>query len=767
MTTNATNATPAPNGTDRTNIDDALAFIARRFEHIHVGHAVLMFDDDVTTHQYIDLSRPNRWKTARTYLDMSARDDGFLAVAVYRTNENRTEPNILHVPVLYCERDAATLHPNLPAPSYTVETSAGHYHDYWTLAEPVDVATAKAYVARIAAACGVNDAKDAARVLRLPGTVNHKPGREAYHVRVISDTGKVYDLSDFHRLPATDMTPVLSAAPMPASGERVPAATIVRRALDKCTSGGRNNEGFNLACQLRDNGYSAEETAHIGLAEYVPNVPRTTPDGEIAPYTEREWLASVKQAFTRDAREPWGRVIFTAGQATNDVANAARFAAQHGAGVRYCHKWRAWLVWDGKRWQRDETGRVVELAKATAASIYREAAEADEGERKALGQWAATSHSRQRLDAMLALTQSEAGIAVTPDMLDTHPYLLTVNNGTLDLRTGRLLDPDPAHLITKLAPVDYDANAQCPKWDEVLHTAMNGDTALLAFLARWFGYCLTGATGERSFVVAFGSGANGKSTTHETFAAIMGDYALRTPVETLTAKKGDGGVPNDVARLKGARFVYASETEEGKRLAEAFIKDVTGGDTLSARFMHAEWFDFTPECKLWLSTNHKPTIRGTDMGIWDRVKLVPFAVRIPEGERDIHLKEKLRAEYAGILAWAVRGCLAWQCDGLGVPQVVKDATEEYRGEMDVLGDFLAECCKTGPGIQATAGDLYRAYTAWCERTGEYPMKQRTFGLRLEERSFVQRRTKAERYWEGVEVLSDALPNPFRMRSKGA
>ncbi len=230
----------------------------------------------------------------------------------------------------------------------------------------------------------------------------------------------------------------------------------------------------------------------------------------------------------------------------------------------------------------------------------------------------------------------------------------------------------------------------------------------------------------------------------------MGDYALRTPTDTLLARR-DAGIPNNIAALKGARFVSASEADEGRRLAEATIKDLTGGDTISARFMRGEWFDFLPEFKLWLGTNHKPVIRGTDRAIWDRIRLIPFAVRIPDEEQDKHLRTKLLAEAPGILAWAVEGCLAWQRDGLGEPREVRDATAGYRAEMDVLAGFLEDRCVVKEAARVSAKDLYASYVGWCDETGEKPMTQKAMGQRLGERGFDSARVGKDRarYWLGL------------------
>jgi putative DNA primase/helicase len=417
-----------------------------------------------------------------------------------------------------------------------------------------------------------------------------------------------------------------------------------------------------------------------------------------------------------------------------DLGNARRLVARHGRNIRYCWKWAKWLEWDGKRWKEDDSGAVFRMAKETVASIYQEASEApNEARRKELAKHAMRSESERLIAAMISLARSEAGIPVHPDELDADPYLLNVQNGTIDLRTGELREHRREALITKIAPVPYDRNATARTWAAFLNRVLPSEE-LRKFVQRASGYSATGDTSEQCMLIHHGPGANGKSTFQETVATALGDYALRTPTETLLAKRS-GSVPNDVARLKGARFVTASETEEGRRLAESLIKDLTGQDTISARFMRAEWFDFKPTHKLQLSTNHKPEIRGTDNAIWRRIRLVPWGVTVPPSEQDKKLPEKLRGELPGVLAWIVRGCLEWQRVGLDPPDVVKVATEGYRAEMDVLGDFLEDRCIVEEHATVPFNDLWKAYRSWCLDTDERGETKKRFGLSLTERGF--------------------------------
>lgn len=433
-----------------------------------------------------------------------------------------------------------------------------------------------------------------------------------------------------------------------------------------------------------------------------------------------------------------------------DLGNARRLVHRHGRNLRYCWLWRKWLVWDGKRWVKDDTGEVYRLAKETVSSIYQEAAAAPNDEaRKELGKHATRSEAGARIKEMVDLARSD--VPVMPDELDASPDLLNTESGTIDLRTGELREHRREDLITKIAPTTYRPDAAAPTWEAFLERVLPGED-LRAFVQRAVGYSATGDTSEQCMFINHGGGANGKSTFQEAIAAALGDYAMRAPTEMLLAKRSDG-VPNDVARLKGARFVSASETEEGRRLAESRIKDLTGQDTITARFMKAEWFDFAPTHKLWLSTNHKPEIRGTDAAIWRRIRLVPWAVTIPPAEQDKKLPIALRHELAGILAWVVRGCLQWRREGLQAPDEVRKATGEYRAEMDVLAGFLVECCELDAGHWEYAKDLYECYKRWCDENGERPEPQRKFGGRLGERGFQRDRggSRGAGIWRGVRL----------------
>lgn len=428
-----------------------------------------------------------------------------------------------------------------------------------------------------------------------------------------------------------------------------------------------------------------------------------------------------------------------------DLGNAKRLVSQHGHIIRYCFFWKKWLIWGGKSWQIDNNGLILRLAKDTVKHIYLDASVVtDQDQREAIAKWAIKSEEEKRLKSMVSLAQSEPGVPISPDQLDTNHYLLSCLNGTIDLRTGQLKPHDPQDLTTKVIPVEYIPDAARLQWIEFLETIFNRNYDLINFIQRAVGYSLTGDISEQCLFLLHGTGANGKSVFIKTISHLLSDYAQTADFETFLVKKNDGGIRNDIARMQGKRFVSAIEAESGKRLSENLIKSLTGGDTISARFLFAEFFDFQPTFKLWLAANHKPNIRGTDYAIWRRIRLIPFNVTIPEDKQDRHLEEKLKAELSGILAWAVQGCLEWQKNGLQTPKEVTTATTGYRAEMDVIGDFISECCVLIPDAKVQAGKLYEAYKNWCNENGEFTLNQRAFGMKLSERGF--ERIESSGHW---------------------
>jgi putative DNA primase/helicase len=427
-----------------------------------------------------------------------------------------------------------------------------------------------------------------------------------------------------------------------------------------------------------------------------------------------------------------------------DLSNAQRFIADHGSKVRYCTAKAAWLVWDDTRWRWDDTESVVALAQHTVKKMVDEAMQRQQ---LADARHATYSGSRGRIESMVALARPY--LATRMEALDSDPLVFNVANGTLDLQTGDLMPHDPGQLITKLAPVHYDPNAECPSWIKFLDDITAGDLELVGYLQRAVGYTMTGKTSEHVFFMLHGGGTNGKSTFIEAIRTVFGDYAKASAFTTFMQQQSPSAPRNDLAALAGARFVTAAESDDGNILAEAFLKQVTGGDKVNARFLHHEFFEFTPAFKLWLCTNHKPNIRGTDNGIWRRIKLLPFGVKIADDKIDRGLAEKLKLEAAGILAWAVEGLKDYQTRGLDEPECIKDATNEYRGDEDPVGKFLATQCAMRPLAKIKSLKLYDAFKKWAGNNGERVIDQRKFSRSLTERGIKSIRTNAGVVWQDV------------------
>jgi len=451
---------------------------------------------------------------------------------------------------------------------------------------------------------------------------------------------------------------------------------------------------------------------------------------------------------------------------TTDQANANRLVAAFGRQVLVAAG--RWHVWDGKRWAADESDvyrfacRLSGIIKDEAHEVRaRGAAQPDPVEAQkaaaiadALLKWAQKSEMKAGIEAAIGLARKM--LTVDEGLLDRDPMLLNVENGILDLRTGKLRRHDPDELLTKLVPVRYVEGAQCPTWDRFVlqitreeeRAAEGRSTPIADYLRRWFGYCLTGMVNEQAFVVHWGSGSNGKSTLLAMMAETMGDYACTAPPGLVAAGKGERH-PTEIASLMGRRMVTAHESGEGVVLREDFIKQATGEDVLSARFMRGDFFDFRPTHKLQLLTNHKPQIKGQDAGIWRRVQLMAYMgswgteEEVREGKRervkDIGLLDKLRAEAEGILAWRVKGALEWAAGGLNPPAAVRAASDAYKSEQDRVGQFIGECCETGPGGRAGdagagfevaltdgMGGLYPAYVSWCKDGGVWAVSKLRF-----------------------------------------
>lgn len=756
--------------TQTTNTQTAVDFLERRFGEVYTGYAVLGFiKDGITTHGYINLQSPDRWERAAHIIARHIEThDCYVAAAIFKEtkrrnpatgrDEFRTTDMIAFVNALYLERDDNRYPNTVPPPSYTVETSTGSFQDYFDLDEHIDAGTAGRYLRRLAAAAGLgNQAVDAARLLRHPGTINRKPTRNGEVVTVVSDTGAVYRLEDFDHLPDVQPTPgprhTANGDGTIPNGQRNStlaslAGTMRRRGMGEVAIRAALLEENDARC---DPPLDADEVRRIAesVGRYTPAEPVTP---RYAPNADDHEQEKAEQTGAR--------------RNLTDLGNAERLRDKFGGRIRHCAALDVWLIWDGTRWKQDEQREIHHRGAETVRAIYAEAADGVTlQEREAIAKHATKSEAVARIEAMISLARSLPEIAILVTDLDTDRWALNCLNGTLDLRTGILRPHDPADLLTKRCPVIYDAAAALPLWDRFISETTGDDEEFAAFLQRIAGYTLQGDPSEEVIVFPHGPGATGKSTLLEALKATLGDYALTADFEAFLKKRGDGGIRTDIARLAGARFVVSIEVDDGKRLAEGLVKTISGGDTVTARHLYQKSFEYHPDFTLWLAANHAPKVNADDDAMWRRILRLPFTNIVPKAARDPQVKATLRnpgIAGAAILAWAVRGCLEWQRDGLGIPQVVENATETYRREMNPFADFVDGCCDISPqawtateriwsayrqheGDDANLGEtVKKAFIVHLQSLGCTPASQRWQG-------------KVTRGWKGIALKEDGTP----------
>lgn len=484
-------------------------------------------------------------------------------------------------------------------------------------------------------------------------------------------------------------------------------------------------------------------------------------------YTIDHWLADHPADAQAEAA--------TAVVMRTEMGNAERFLRQHSNEVRRVGNRNRgeWLVWDGKRWRYDSDNTAAELMKGTILTMMDEAktlaTQGDTDEAEKLFKWAVWSQSDFRIQASLRVACTDGRVTASRSDFDRDPMLLSVMNGTLNLRTFELSEYNRGDNLTKLAPVRYDPTAKCPEFEKFIQRILP-DPEVRDFVQRWFGYSLTGDNGEQAVFIAYGEGANGKSQLLELFRKLLGgDYAAKGTFEMFRLGSKHGETRNEFARLKGTRLLCVSESGEGVALDEAMVKDVTGGEAITVRFLYKEHFEFVPEFKPTIATNYKPDIIGQDYGIWRRVFLVPFTVTIPESEREQNIHARLlRDEASGILNWALAGLREQQKQGLNPPPKIQAATQAYREEQDTVGQFLTEKydielqqAQLGRDTlyQVSARELYAAYNLWAKEAGYKPQAQKRLGQNLVRRGLKSGRDEHGRIvWFGLrrKVLQGGL-----------
>ena len=450
-------------------------------------------------------------------------------------------------------------------------------------------------------------------------------------------------------------------------------------------------------------------------------------------WTDEQILKRLRDAEEKNQR---GKALL---RPRTDLGNGERFVAMHGDAVRYVPEWGKWLIWNGRYWEEDTGCQIARLAKQATKAIYREAEFAkDDEERDEILKWAKSSQSRSRLEAMIALAKSEPPIPICHNSLNSDPWLLNCENGTVDLRKGVLRPHDRADLLTKTTGIEYpdEPGFDAVLWTDFQDTIFSGKEKLIGFVQRLMGSALPGVVYEHILPIFYGSGSNGKSVFIETAMDVLGEYAMKAPAGMLMTSRGEKH-PTELADLFGKRLVAICETGDGQQLDERLVKELTGGDTIRARKMRQDFWEFEPSHQAVLVTNHKPIVRGNDHGIWRRLRLVPFTVTISEDQKDLQLKEKLKVEWPAILKWLVQGCLDWQHDGLQAPAEVLQATDEYKVESDTLAIWMDENCEVSESAECKASDAYQDYCHWCDLSKENRMSQKRFGGRLTDKGFTR------------------------------
>lgn len=437
----------------------------------------------------------------------------------------------------------------------------------------------------------------------------------------------------------------------------------------------------------------------------------------------------------------------------DDTGNAQRFIDLWGDYTRYSFIRKNWYFYNGKFWELDQSGEMKKLVDETLEHMKQEPIvtsddideeEAEKFKRKHL------KYSRGSNGKTNMLKESQHLRAIDPTSFDQDKHLFNVANGYIDLKTSTLHEHHPEKHFTKYSPIEFTDKIDCPLWLDFLNQIFDNDQELIDYLQRAIGYSLSGSTVEQMMFILYGNGRNGKSVFLDIIKEIFGSYTMNIQPQTLMVKNMSGGANSDIARLQGARLVTTTEPNDGMRFDEGLVKQITGGDEITARFLYGDEFDFKPELKLWMATNHKPIIRGTDDGIWRRMAIIPFNVQIPEYAVDKQLTQKLKRELKAILNWAVEGYRMWQYIGLAEPLAVKEQRDGYRREMDPVELFIEECCIIDKESRVKSSELYQEYKTWAKMYNEYEMSHTKFGKEFSKK-FKKVKSSGEMFYEGVSL----------------
>jgi P4 family phage/plasmid primase-like protien len=528
----------------------------------------------------------------------------------------------------------------------------------------------------------------------------------------------------------------------------------------KCMAGGCQDKDINDLKEFLSEEHDIEEYEYLIYVEDDDDLLFNSPNFSVAdadvpepqsPEAVVAFLNDETPQTEAEPEEPQQPEIDTTGfnYRKTDTGNAERLVRRFGDRIRYVRDIGEWRVWDEKRWAPDTHGIIDRLAKKVAQEIFDEAKGLEDDERTPVLRWAIISEAKDRRNAMIDLASKERTVVTVINDYDRDPWLFNCQNGTIDLHMGKLKPHDPADMITTISPVVLDPKAECPQWLAFLNEVMGSDQQMVDFLSRATGYTLSADTSAQAMFFPYGDGCNGKGVFLEVVRYVMGGYGKDTSFETFVITRNKNEARNDLAGLVGARFVTASESQDGHKLDEALIKRLTGGDPITCRKLHHEFFTFYPNFKIWMHSNYKPVIRGTDWGIWRRLKCIPFEVTIPDDKRDEQLAPKLKTEASGILNWMLKGMADYLKFGMMYPDKVNEATTKYRESQDVVGRFLGDKCVIAEYAESKQTEMYTAFTMWAEANREHVMKESQFSDAMRKR-FGKPRHKADgNYWQGV------------------
>jgi putative DNA primase/helicase len=589
---------------------------------------------------------------------------------------------------------------------------------------------------------GIDIKADGGYVVAAPSL--HASGqRYTWELSCTPDNAELLPLPDW-------LLTLLTASPSQGRSVSHPPGWLSEALMTGAKEGERNNTATSLAGALHKKGLEDDVVLQVLRNWNQLNQPPLA-DTELEAVVHSISRYPIPLRIEAPTRQPIDIQLQLNALPLTDAGQAEAIALLYGDRLRYDHTRQKWLVWDSVRWRLDSDGEAQRLAvKAARERLTASDRVADHGMHQIIAKFAVRAEDDYRIQSGLRVAAVHSSLVTTADAFDRDPWLLTCSNGLVDLHTGTLRPSLPSDMVSLTTGIPFEAGAACPRWRQFLNEIFLDDQDLTGFIHRAIGYTLSGDTREQCLFMCHGSGANGKSVFLSVLRALTGEYGANACFDTfLDHDRGGRSVPNDLAALRGARLVTASEVQEGARLNEGRIKAVTGCDAMTVRFLFKEYFTFDPIFKLWLAVNHKPTIRGTDEAIWRRIRLIPFNAHFAPDKADPDLTKKLVAEGPGILAWAVQGCLDWQRQGLGTPNAVSAATSSYRVESDVLAGFLSDCVPESPLSPVKASDLYAAYRNWCQNNGENPLSGTKFGTRLTERGIVKQRKNTGSYYIGL------------------